>query len=292
MNEITVVSLGVSADGLTLGALEAMKQAKRVILRTAQTPAAAYLDGQGIAYSSLDPLYETAEDFDSLNAALAGAIVLWILALACEFAAIMALTKNFTIRFTKNGNTNMLILLIGFIVLDFIFAVIAAQLWKKANRIKPMSEKNKFLFYLWNEMGVIMACICFIPLIILLLKSNKLDKKTKTIVTAVAAAALLIAGVTSADYHPVSAEQKAEAETSITDDVYWTTFGHKYHLDVDCQAIVNSNTAYEGTVTEAIESGRTAICSFCAKRHADELDLDALNVEKEIGEEEAVAPAA
>ena len=222
----------------------------------------------------------------------AGAIVLWILALACEFAAIMALTKNFTIRFTQNGNTNMLILLIGFIVLDFIFAVVAAQLWKKANRIKPMSEKNKFLFYLWNELGVIMACICFIPLIILLLKSNKLDKKTKTIVTAVAAAALLIAGVTSADYHPVSAEQKAEAETSITDDVYWTTFGHKYHLDVDCQAIVNSNTVYEGTVTEAIESGRTAICSFCAKRHADELDLDALNVEKEIGEEEAVAPAA
>ena len=75
MNEITVVSLGVSADGLTLGALEAMKQAKRVILRTAQTPAAAYLDRQGIAYSSLDPLYETAEDFDSLNAALAGAVL-------------------------------------------------------------------------------------------------------------------------------------------------------------------------------------------------------------------------
>ena len=222
----------------------------------------------------------------------AGAIVLWILALLCEFGAIMALTKNFTIRFTKNGNTNMLILLIGLIVLDFIFAVVAAQLWKKANRIKPMSEKNKFLFYLWNEMGVIMACICFIPLLIVLLKNNKLDKKTKTIVTAVAAAALLIAGVASADYHPVSAEQKAEAEQEITDDVYWTTFGHKYHLDVDCQAIVNSNTVYEGTVTEAIESGRTAICSFCAKRHADELDLDALNVEKELGEEEAAAPAA
>ena len=221
----------------------------------------------------------------------AGAIVLWILALACEFAAIMALTKNFTIRFTKNGNTNMLILLIGFIVLDFIFAVVAAQLWKKANRIKPMSEKNKFLFYLWSEMGVIMACICFIPLIILLIKSDKLDKKTKTIVTAIAAAALLITGAASADYHPVSAEQKAEAEESITEDVYWTTFGHKYHLDVDCQAIVNSNTVYEGTVTEAIESGRTAICSFCAKRHADELDLDALNVEK-AAEEEAVEPAA
>ena len=222
----------------------------------------------------------------------AGAIVLWILALACEFAAIMALTKNFTIRFTKNGNTNMLILLIGFIVLDFIFAVIAAQLWKKANRIKPMSEKNKFLFYLWNELGVIMACICFIPLIILLLKNNKLDKKTKTLVTIIAAVALLIAGVASADFNPVSAEQKAEAESTITDDVYWTTFGHKYHMDLDCQAIVNSSTVYQGTVTEAIESGRSTLCSFCAKRHADELDLDALNVEKGVEEELAVEPAA
>ena len=222
----------------------------------------------------------------------AGAIVLWILALACEFAAIMALTKNFTIRFTKNGNTNMLILLIGFIVLDFIFAVIAAQLWKKANRIKPMSEKNKFLFYLWNELGVIMACICFIPLIILLLKNNKLDKKTKTLVTIIAAVALLIAGVASADFNPVSAEQKAEAEAEITDDVYWTTFGHKYHMDLDCQAIVNSSTVYQGTVTEAIESGRSTLCSFCAKRHADELDLDALNVEKGAEEELAVQPAA
>ena len=222
----------------------------------------------------------------------AGAIVLWILAIACEILAILALTKHFTIRFTQNGNTNMLILLIGFIVLDFIFAVIAAQLWKKANRIKPMSEKNKFLFYLWNELGVIMACICFIPLIILLLKNDKLDKKTKTIVTIIAAVALLIAGVASADFNPVSAEQKAEAEAEITDDVYWTTFGHKYHLDLDCQAIVNSSTVYQGTVTEAIESGRTAICSFCAKRHADELDLDALNVEKGVEEELAVEPAA
>ena len=161
--------------------------------------------------------------------------MLWILALACEIGAIMALTKNFTIQFIKNsnGNTNTMILLIGLIVLDFIFAVIAAQLWKKANRIKPMSEKNKFLFYLWNEMGVIMACICFIPLIILLLKNNKLDKKTKAIVTAVAAAALLIAGFASADWNPISAEQKAEAEQEITDDVYWTPFGHKYHLDED-----------------------------------------------------------
>ena len=74
MNEITVVSLGTSADGLTLGALQALKSASRVILRTAQTPVAEYLGHEGIVYESLDPLYETAEDFDSMNAALAGAV--------------------------------------------------------------------------------------------------------------------------------------------------------------------------------------------------------------------------
>ena len=219
-----------------------------------------------------------------------GAVILWILAIACEILAIMALLKDFVIRFTKNGNTNMMIMLIGFIVLDLIFAIIAAQLWKKANHINPPSKKNKFTFYLISELGVIMACICFIPLIVILIKNDKLDKKSKTIVTVIAAAALLITGFASADYNPISAEEKQEAENVITDDVYWTTFGHKYHLDLDCNAIVNSNTVYQGPVTEAIESGRTAICSFCAKRHEDELDLSKLNVEGGSGAEEE-APA-
>ncbi len=208
-----------------------------------------------------------------------GAIVLWLLAIGCEVLAILALMKDFAIRFTNNGSTNTTITLIIFIVLDLIFAVIAAQLWKKANHIDPPSERNKFLFYLQSELGVIMACICFIPLIVVLLKNDKLDKKTKTIVTAVAAAALLITGLASADYNPISAEQKAEAEQTITEDVYWTPFGHKYHLDQDCGAIKNSTTLYVGSVTEGIESGRTSICSFCANRHADELDLEKLNVE-------------
>lgn len=207
-----------------------------------------------------------------------GAIALWLVAIGCEIFAIMALLKNFIIRFTTNGNTNMLITLIIFIVLDLIFAIIAAQLWKKANHIDPPSEKNKFTFYLISELGVIMACICFIPLIIILLKNDKLDKKSKTIASIIAIVALLITGVASADFHPISAEQKAEAEQTITDDVYWTPFGHKYHLDEDCNALANSQTLIKGSVTEAIESGRTAICSFCAKRH--ELDPNKLNIEE------------
>ena len=218
-----------------------------------------------------------------------GAVVLWILAIVCEIFAIMALLEYFYPPF---GMSPLLFLII-MIVLDLAFAILAAQLWKKANHIKPMSEKRgKFLFYVWNELGVIMACICFIPLIILLLKNDKLDKKSKLIATIVAIVALLVTGVASADFNPISAEQKEEAEQTITSSVYWTQFGHKYHLkwsetepaegeDQGCPYIRNSSSVYKGTVTEAIEAGRTAICSYCAAHYAEELglDLNKLNVE-------------
>jgi hypothetical protein len=177
------------------------------------------------------------------------------------------------------------------IVLDLAFAILAAQLWKKANHIKPMSEKRgKFLFYLWNELGVIMACVCFIPLIIILLKSDKLDKKTKIIATIVAVVAMLITGAASADYNPISAEQKQEAEQQLEGvTVYWTPGGHKYHLKVDtdeetkdgCPYLRRSNTVVYGDVDEAIESGKTSLCSYCAAHYAEELGLDIsrLNVE-------------
>ena len=130
-----------------------------------------------------------------------------------------------------------------------------------------------------------MACICFLPLIILLLKDEKLDKRTKLITTIVAVVALAITGAASADYNPITAEEKEEAEQQIDTDVYWTQFGHKYHLNADeeagCPYIRSSSTLYKGSVTEAIESGRTAICSYCATHYAAEmgLDLTKLNVE-------------
>ena len=217
------------------------------------------------------------------------AFVLWALAITCEIFAIMALMKNFVIQFKKgDAQTNILLTLILFIVLDLALAIIAAQFWKKANRIKPMSEKNKFLFYLWNELGVIMAAICFIPLLIILIRNNKLDKKTKTIAIVIAAVAMLIAGFASADYNPISAEQKQEAEEQLEGvTVYWTPGGHKYHLKVDtdeedgCYYLRRSSTVLFGDVDEAIESGKTSLCSYCANHYAEELGLDIskMNVE-------------
>ena len=211
------------------------------------------------------------------------AFVLWALAITCEIFAIMALTKSFVIQFKKGAaQTNILLTLILFIVLDLALAIIAAQLWKKANHIKPMSEKNKFLFYLWNELGVIMAAICFIPLLIVLIKNDKLDKKTKTIATVIAAAALLIAGFASADYAPVSSEQKEEAMEQITQDVYWTPGGHKYHLKIDseegandgCYHLRRSSTVIVGSIEEAINSGKSTMCKYCAENFAAEKGID------------------
>lgn len=64
---ITITALGPDdASLLTLGAIEAMKGAKRLVLRTARHAAAAYLREMGVAFETLDALYEECEDFDEL----------------------------------------------------------------------------------------------------------------------------------------------------------------------------------------------------------------------------------
>lgn len=61
MHSVTVVSLGPgSREHLTLGVLDTLKTAKRLVLRTALTDAGKYLTEQGIAFTSLDSLHETA----------------------------------------------------------------------------------------------------------------------------------------------------------------------------------------------------------------------------------------
>lgn len=67
MKKITVCSLGPgSRNYLTLGALDAMKKAPVLILRTEKCDAADYLREIGLAFQSLDFLHEECEDFDEL----------------------------------------------------------------------------------------------------------------------------------------------------------------------------------------------------------------------------------
>lgn len=64
---ITIAALGPdSGDMLTMGALHAMRQADTLVLRTARHGAAQVLQEQGVAFETLDPLYERCEDFDEL----------------------------------------------------------------------------------------------------------------------------------------------------------------------------------------------------------------------------------
>ena len=191
----------------------------------------------------------------------AGAVGLWVVALGLEILAILIL--NGTVNWTFMPS---LYQLIAALVLDLVFVIIGSQLWKKANRIKPASEKNKLLFWLWNNMGVIVCAVCFIPFVILALTNKETDKKTKTIAVVVAIIAMLIGGVASYDFNPVSEEMQQAAIDAIEDDVYWSPFGKVYHTHDDCQALNQSDTLTYGTVEQAIAANRTRLCSFCAKR--------------------------
>ena len=189
-----------------------------------------------------------------------GAVVLWVLAIVMEVLALLVVIGKINLKFMPT-----LYQLIAFLVLDLAFVIIGAQLWKKANHIDPVSEANKFKFWLWNNMGVIVCVVAFVPIIILMLTNKNLDKKTKTIATVVAIIALLIGGVCSYDFNPVSEEQQQAAISAVTGDVFWSPFGKVYHTHDDCQALNQSDTLTYGTVEEAIAANRTRLCSFCAK---------------------------
>ena len=80
--------------------------------------------------------------------------------------------------------------------------------------------------------------------------------------------ALLIAGVSSYDFNPVSSEQLERAEQEVmnvseTGHVYWAPHSKKYHVDPDCPAFSQSETVYEGTVKQAFENNLTDPCRRC-----------------------------
>ncbi len=217
------------------------------------------------------PAYVSAADKSRANGLRIGAVVLWVLAIALEVLTILLINGTLYIP----GNS-MLYIIIG-IVLDLAFVIIGSQLWKKANRIDPCSEKKKLKFFLWNQMGVIAAVLAFFPLVLLLLKEDDLDPKTKKILSIIAAIAMLLSVGTSIDYNPTSAEDLAQAqsdayEMSIDGETcYWTSFGRCFHFNPDCHTIINSNPVYTGTVAEAFEANRTKGCSYCATVDGEEL---------------------
>jgi len=190
-----------------------------------------------------------------------GAAVLWVLAIVMEVLAVMVVLGKINLGFMSTMTQ-----LIVFIALDLVFVIIGSQLWKKSNKIDPASEANKLKFWLWNNMGVIVCVIAFVPIVILMLMNKDLDKKTKAIVTVVAIIALLIGGVAGYDFNPVSEEQQAAAISAFGDEsVFWAPFGKVYHTHDDCQSLNQSDTLTYGSVEQAIAANRTRLCAFCAR---------------------------
>ncbi len=200
------------------------------------------------------------------------AALLWIGAIVAQI---------FAIRFILNAvNAEESILntwTIGLVILDLVLVLVGSMLWKKSNRLDPPSEKNKFLFLLQSQLGVVAAIVGFLPLIILVLSNKNIDGKQKAVFGSIAGVALLIAGIGSYDFNPASIEKYTEQINAQTDEiknlnngvdlVYWTNQGNKYHLNSDCQHIRNRDK-HEGSVKQAWEErkiGDSELCLTCKK---------------------------
>lgn len=176
------------------------------------------------------------------------AALAWLVAIGGEVFAILKLFGN-----------EMLVWLIVALVVIMGLSILGSVLWKKANRMDPASEKDKFRFFVQNQLGAIMAVLAFLPLIILLLTNKDVDKKTKGIAGTVAVVAMLIAGISGVDLDPPSIERYTEqinAQTTELEEltngvnhVYWTRAGNKYHIFSDCYHIKNRDQ-FEGTVKD------------------------------------------
>lgn len=200
------------------------------------------------------------------------ALVLWLLALTAEIFAVLIVTQR--IYLAPGAERN--IWTIALLAVDFILVLIGSQLWKNANHKDPVSERNRLKFFLWNQMGLIVAVICFLPFVLFVLFDKNVDKKSKPLLIIAAVAALIIGSLLSVDWHPVSAEDLAAKQQEIVarggdpDTVYWTRFGKSYHIDPECSAIINSSVIYQGTLEEAYEAHRADPCDFCAENPAPE----------------------
>ncbi|MBO4410862.1 MAG: hypothetical protein J5794_01545 [Lachnospiraceae bacterium] len=197
------------------------------------------------------------------------AIICWVIAIGFEVVAILMFTKK--LDFIGTWEIPGWLWIVA-LVLDLVFLIIGSLLWKKANHLDPASKKNKALFWLWNNLGIIVAAVAFIPFLILALLDKNADKKSKTIAAIAAAVALAIGGLVGADWNPVSQEEMLEAAG--VDTVYWTASGTVFHAYDDCSHLNHSLELLTGTSTAAIENGKTRLCKTCearAEREAEAL---------------------
>jgi len=215
------------------------------------------------------------------------AVGLWVVAIVIECVAVFGLLLKKSIQvdngdgfvsrypfFGMNLTQNALFVwVIVLIVVCGVLAIVGSQLWKKANRIDPPSEKNKVRFFIQSQLGMILSLIAFIPLVIIVLLSKNLKGAQKVIVTVVALIVLGASAYAGTELDPSSSEQYAAEQALVmketgADLVYWVKGGSVYHLcqdSTDLNRPSKDNQIYSGTVGQAHAAGmsRLALRNEC-----------------------------
>jgi len=215
-----------------------------------------------------------------------------IIAIACWLVGFgFGIWVFFSLKENPINMTKIIILLVA----DLIFVIIGSQLWKKANRFDPASEKDKFRFFVQNQLGLIISVIAFLPLVILIFTNKNMSGKQKGILGTIAIAALAIAGLTGTDFNPPSQEKYAAEIEKVkelnggVDFVYWTKSGKSYHLHQDCSYINSNRTTeiFEGSVAQAKElKSITDLCDRCERK--SRLAIESQETTSDVETEETV----
>jgi len=194
------------------------------------------------------------------------ALILWLVAIALEAVAIFWVLRPSAeeVVAAQGFPDSRWWMLIGFLVVIGILAVVGSVLWKQANRLDPASEKDKFRFFVQNQLGAIIALIAFLPLIIVIFTNKDMDAKQKNIAGGVGIVVALIAVVVGIDFKPFSQEQAAvesQVVTALTgeDVVFWTEGGKVMHLCSGASDLANSATILDGPTADALDQGKEGI---------------------------------
>lgn len=219
------------------------------------------------------------------------AAVLWVVAIGTEAFAIFWLLRQ------SPFETWHLILLIGLIVVIGVLASVGSWLWKKANRLDPASKKDKFRFFVQNQLGAIITILAFLPLIIMIFLNKDMDGKQKGIAGGIAIViglvAVLVFGI---DWNAPSQEAYAQDTDAVVfltgaDEVTWTKSGNVYHL---CQEASDVNREskdgqiFVGSTHDAVAAGKSRLTKKLAQEvrecGIDPQKLEEWNAKVESGE--------
>ena len=183
------------------------------------------------------------------------ALALWVVAIAGEAFAIFWVLKQ--------PSVNLIVLIVA-IVLIGALSVGGSLLWKRANQADPARRSDTVRFFIQNQLGAIIAAVAFLPLIVMILLNDNMDRTQKTIAGGLAVVVLAIAGAAGVSTNSPSVEGY-DAETNQViqytgqDLVFWTKEGSVYHLCQQASAVnleSKDNTIYSGTVGDAHADGK------------------------------------